>query len=256
MMVDTPSITPISASVIQSTVNSLRQLSDRTLTSQQFVAMAERLYWSFLEGEYRNDDSSPANQLREILADITTQWECLLSSQHETPGKTPNHPPEFPSEWVQRWLEQIQHFEANSMAESSKNQPTFHIGQVGNLNTGDVTIHGDQVGIQHNYAMSQELNAALQDLKSSLAALQKQHPAITTEVQAYDIIDAEITSPTTPTANKLATLRKQLLNPERHLKASKATLAEVTKHYLEESVWATAFITYLDTMSADPGNGV
>lgn len=35
------------------------------------------------------------------------------------------------------------------MTETSKNQPTFHIQQVGNINTGDVTIHGDQVGIQH-----------------------------------------------------------------------------------------------------------
>jgi hypothetical protein len=97
-MVDTNSITPIAASVVQSAVNSLRQLNDRTLTSRQFVAIAEQLYWSLLEGEYRRDRSPQANQLRETLADITIQWECLLSSQHETPGKTPHHPPEFPSE--------------------------------------------------------------------------------------------------------------------------------------------------------------
>lgn len=85
--------------------------------------------------------------------------------------------------------------------------------------------------------------------------LQRQHPNITTETQAYEIIDAEFTTPTTANANKVATLRKQLLNPERHLQASKATLAEVAKHYLEESVWAKAFITYIDTMSTDPEQG-
>ncbi|MDX2245091.1 MAG: hypothetical protein NW224_30810 [Leptolyngbyaceae cyanobacterium bins.302] len=148
-MVDTHSITPISSSVIQSTFNSLRQLADRTLTSQQFVAIAEGLYWALLEGEYRSDRSAPANQLRETLADITAQWEILLSNQHET-NETLGTSPEFPPKWVQLWLEQIQSLEATPMAESSKNQPTFHIGQVGNVNTGDVTIHGDQVGIQHN----------------------------------------------------------------------------------------------------------
>jgi hypothetical protein len=137
------------------------------------------------------------------------------------------------------------------MTKPSKYTIHTEVNQIIENNKGTVIGKGDQ----HNYAMSQELNAALQDLKSSLTELQKQHPSITTEVQAYDIIDAEITNPTTPTASKLVTLRKQLLNPERHLKASKATLAEVAKHYLEASVWAKAFITYLDTMSADPGKG-
>jgi hypothetical protein len=254
-MVDTNSVTPIAASVVQSAVNSLRQLSSRSLTTQQFVAIAELLYWSLLEGEYRHDHSSQAHQLREIFADITTQWECLVSRLHETTPTIPARSPEFPPEWVHHWLQQIQQIEATPMAETPKNQPTFHIGQVGTINTGDVTVQGDQVGIQHNYAISQELNAALQDLKSSLAELQKQHPTVTTEVQAYDVIEAELINPINPTASKLATLRQQLLNPERHLKASKATLAEVAKHYLEESIWAKAFITYLDTMSADPGNG-
>jgi hypothetical protein len=72
---------------------------------------------------------------------------------------------------VQHWLEQIQQFEANPMAEPSKNQPTFHIGQVGNINTGDVTIHGDQVGIQHNYAPSQDLAQAANDIRNLLQQL-------------------------------------------------------------------------------------
>ena len=109
-MVDTHSITPTAASVIQTTVNSLHQLGERTLTSQQFIAMAEALYWSLLEGEYRTDDSCQSNQLREVLADITAQWESLLGNQHETNG-TLGIFPEFPPEWVQLWSEQIQHLE-------------------------------------------------------------------------------------------------------------------------------------------------
>ncbi|MDX2245090.1 MAG: hypothetical protein NW224_30805 [Leptolyngbyaceae cyanobacterium bins.302] len=92
-------------------------------------------------------------------------------------------------------------------------------------------------------------------MKSSLIELQKQHPNITSEIQAYDIIDAEIINPVTPNARKLATLRKQMFNPERHFKASKATLTEIVKHYLEESLCAKAFITYIDKMSEDPGKG-
>jgi len=38
-----------------------------------------------------------------------------------------------------------------------KPQPTFHINQVGNLNTGDVAIQGDQIGIQTNNANTEEL---------------------------------------------------------------------------------------------------
>jgi len=41
------------------------------------------------------------------------------------------------------------------MAEPSKHPPAFHIGQVGNLNAGDITIHGDQVGTQlHHFQNS------------------------------------------------------------------------------------------------------
>lgn len=169
-MVDTHSITPISDSVVQTTVNSLRQLAAHALTSQQLVAMAEDLYWALLEGEYRDDHSAPANQLRATLADITAQWESLLGNQHETTG-TLGTSPEFPPEWVKHWLEQIQPLEATSMTESSKNQPTFHIGQVGNINTGDVTIHGDQVGIQHNYAPQQDLAQAAKDIQDLLQQL-------------------------------------------------------------------------------------
>lgn len=51
--------------------------------------------------------------------------------------------------------------------------------------------------------------------------------------------------------SQLQLLKRQLLNPESHFKATKATLAEVAKHYFEESVVSKALITYLDTLSAE-----
>ena len=79
------------------------------------------------------------------------------------------------------------------MADSAKNQPSFQINQVGTLNTGDVTIRADQVGIQYNYTLSSELQAALSELRSALDEIQSRHPEIISETQALAIIDAEFT---------------------------------------------------------------
>ena len=84
----------------------------------------------------------------------------------------------------------------------------------------------------------------------------RQHPTVATESQALTIIDAEFTEIQQDRASRLAILRQQLLNPERHFQASKATLVEVLKHFLEESVWAKALITYIDTLSTTPGEGI
>jgi hypothetical protein len=143
-----------------------------------------------------------------------------------------------------------------AMAEPSKNQPTFNIGSVGNLNTGDITIQGDQVGIQYNYATSPELQTLISELSTTIVDLQTQNPTVATESQALTIIDAEFTEIQQGRASRLAILRQQLLNPERHFQASKATLVEVLKHFLEESVWAKALITYIDTLSTTPEEGI
>ena len=165
----------------------LHQLADRTLTSQQFVAIAETLYWSLLEGEYRTDDSRKAHQLRETLADITAQWECLLGDWHTTHPNTAIEFPEFPSEWVNHWLTQIQSLEAPPMAETPKNQPTFYIKQVGNINTGDVTISGDQIGIQHNYAQQQDLAQAAKDIRDLLQQIDLDYATTTATDQTTAI---------------------------------------------------------------------
>lgn len=142
-----------------------------------------------------------------------------------------------------------------TMTETPKNQSTFNIGSVGNLNTGDVTIQGDQIGIQQNYSSSPELQTAIADLQKMLNELKVQHPTVANETQALDIIDAEFTETQRSDRSKLAVLRQQLLSPERHFQASKATVVEVVKHFLEESVWAKALVTYLDALSSTPEEG-
>ena len=131
---------------------------------------------------------------------------------------------------------------------------TFNAGNAA-VNLGG-TIHGSQIGTQNQYINDPEVQSAIADLQTLLTQLQTQHPHVTSETQAIAIIDAEFTEIKQSPTNKLATLRKQLLNPERHLQASKATLGEIAKHYLEESVWAKAILTYLDKLSETPDQGV
>jgi hypothetical protein len=136
---------------------------------------------------------------------------------------------------------------------NSFNIGTFNAGNAA-VNLGG-TIHGDQIGTQNQYINDPEVQGAIADLQTLLTQLQTQHPHVTTETQALAIIDAEFTEIKQSPTNKLATLRKQLLNPERHAQAIKATLGEVAKHYLEESVWAKASLTYLDKLSEEPNHG-
>jgi hypothetical protein len=117
------------------------------------------------------------------------------------------------------------------------------------------TIEGDQIGTQNYPTTDSEVQRAIADLKALLTQLQTQHPEVTTEAEAITIIDAEFTEIKQSPTSRLATLRQQILNPERHAQAIKATLGEVAKHYLEESVWAKATLTYLDKMSETPDRG-
>lgn len=66
------------------------------------------------------------------------------------------------------------------MTNSPKNQSTFHINSVGNLNTGDVTIQGDQIGIQHN-AADPEIKRAIANLQTLITQLQTRYPNATDE---------------------------------------------------------------------------
>jgi hypothetical protein len=114
---------------------------------------------------------------------------------------------------------------------------------------------GDFINTQNKYANDPEVQCAISDLKILLGQLQIQYPSVNTESEALAIIDTEFTEIQHSQGHKFATLRKQLLNPERHLQASKAAAVEVVKHYLEDSILAKALITYFDKLSEEPNYG-
>jgi len=152
----------------------LQQYLNHQITSRQLIQIAETLHESLLEGEYRNERAIAFLQLRDILSDITAQWECLLGNLHHEQAP---QPPEFPPEWVHHWLQQINSIAPIPMTNTPKPQPTFHINQVGNINTGDVAIQGDQVGIQHNYAPAQNLAEAAAEIQQLLDQLAQNYPS-------------------------------------------------------------------------------
>jgi hypothetical protein len=135
------------------------------------------------------------------------------------------------------------------MSEPSKYTIHTQSSQIIEQNPGTV------IGIQNSQTPDAEVQRAIADLTTLLTQLQTQYPQVATEAEALPIIDAEFTEIKQSPTSKLATLRQQILNPERHAQAIKATLGEITKHYLEESVWAKATLTYLDKMSETPNQG-
>jgi hypothetical protein len=110
--------------------------------------------------------------------------------------------------------------------------------------------------IENNNPTEPEITNAIADLKTLIIDLQTQHPTVTTEAQAIEIIDAEFTEIQQNPNHKLRNLGKQLRNPERHFQAGKAAIVEVAKKQLDQSLIATAIVTYLDKLSETPDKGV
>ncbi len=80
------------------------------------------------------------------------------------------------------------------MSETSKYQNTFHFNHApGNVNTGDVTIQRDQVGIQHNYAPEhkQNLAEAAKEIQQLLDQLSQTYPT-TTEREKQAVVNQAI----------------------------------------------------------------
>jgi hypothetical protein len=83
------------------------------------------------------------------------------------------------------------------MSETPKNQNNFN-APIGNINMGDVKIEGDQVGIQNNYAPTQNLTELIEKLEQLLENLPKNNPPqevfiaeLEEVIQTYPITSAE-----------------------------------------------------------------
>lgn len=78
------------------------------------------------------------------------------------------------------------------MTEPSKNQPTFHIHQVGQINSGDVNVERDMVGFQYNYTFPEPKQAeAVGQVSEVIQDIRQQNPQAS-ETQIVDIIDGEL----------------------------------------------------------------
>ena len=78
------------------------------------------------------------------------------------------------------------------MTEPSKNQPTFHINQVGQINSGDVKVERDMVGFQYNYTFPEPKQAeAVAQVSEVIQDIRQQNPQAS-ETQIVDIIQSEL----------------------------------------------------------------
>jgi hypothetical protein len=93
-------------SVLTKLEQNLKDTLHHLLTSADLAQWTDTQQWIFLEGQFRDDRSSTAQVLRELLTDISLQWECLIGQQHEK--QLPLETVEFPSQWLTEWLIQIQ----------------------------------------------------------------------------------------------------------------------------------------------------
>lgn len=76
------------------------------------------------------------------------------------------------------------------MTEPSKNQPTFHIHQVGQINSGDVNVERDMVGFQYNYTFPEPKQAeAVSEVSELLQDIRQQYPQAS-EAEILDIIQS------------------------------------------------------------------
>jgi hypothetical protein len=135
------------------------------------------------------------------------------------------------------------------MSNPSKYHINAEVVQITEQNPGTI------IGKQINQTNDPEIKAAIIDLQTLITTLQTQHPTVTSEIEALTIIDAEFTEIKRNPSHKLATLRKQLLNPERHLQAFKAAAVDYAKTTVEKNPLIQAAITYIDKLSETPDQG-
>ena len=139
------------------------------------------------------------------------------------------------------------------MTNQPKNQPTFHINSVGNLNTGDVTIAGDQIGIQNIHQESQD--TSLLAIVQIIQELEKKYTFVQDPQQAIDIIDAEFKSLEADRWRSLPEREspqwQNLLNVKRLYNGGKKAAVKVSEHFAQENVWGKGFVAFLEGVSED-----
>jgi hypothetical protein len=88
----------------------LAKVKSHTLTSKLLAAWTQEYYWQLMEGEGNSDETPAAEFLRDVLADVTAQRECLLGNLHDEAGIEALSAAEFPPELIADWLLQVEQF--------------------------------------------------------------------------------------------------------------------------------------------------
>jgi HEAT repeat protein len=161
--------------------------------------------------------------------------------------------------------------ETNERIKQMAEQPSIQIGSISgginNFTPNQGTQNLTQIETQNNYSTDPNLLQTIQnllqqntDLHNFITDLETQSPQTEAEAEtARDraITDLQTTNPILwkTIRTQMRTLKHQILNPERHAQAAKATLVEVTKAYWEKSLIAKAIITYIDKLSETPDQG-
>jgi predicted NACHT family NTPase len=157
--------------------------------------------------------------------------------------------------------------EINQRTKQMADQPSIAIS--GGTFNGPVNLAPNQgnqpttiIGTQNNYFNTDEVfRRETAELHQFIAELEVKHSNIQTQAEADEILNAEIVAVQTESPSwqtlrhQMTLLKRQLLNPERHLQAGKATLVEITKTIYEKSLLLKAIITYIDKLSEEPNHG-
>lgn len=131
------------------------------------------------------------------------------------------------------------------MSETPKNQNTFNFHQpVGNVNAGDTTIAGDQVGSQHNYASEHNIDDALADIKKIIEQLQQKYPQAT-EAEAKGIIDVEFEE----IKHTQPTRWQNFMSVKRLFNGGKTAAIKTGEHFAQENVWFKALVAFAEGVS-------
>jgi len=152
---------------------------------------------------------------------------------------------------------------------SEKQAPIININLKDSANLtfvhGDQNVDGGNVGTKNIYnyfGADPALNQEIYDLQQFIANLEATNPNLETEQEADQIVTTALNQVQTqePTRwqkirHQMGILKKQILNPERHLQAAKATAIEVAKDAVENSLIVKAVITYIDKLSETPDQG-
>lgn len=131
------------------------------------------------------------------------------------------------------------------MSETPKNQNTFNFHHaVGNVNAGDTTIAGDQVGSQHNYAPEQNIDDALADIKKIIEQLQRKYPQAT-EAEAKEIIDVEFEEIKRTQPKQW----QKFMSVKRLFNGGKTAVIKIGEHFAEENVWGKGLVGFAEGVS-------